>query len=114
MASAKLPATQALHEVWPTVGDTVPFRHRGHSGVPLLSLERPMGQSEHFDEPLIENCPGMHMSHSVDLSTSINRPAEHAAHADNPVTFAYRPTTQSEQTSSEVAPIIKLEVPATH
>jgi hypothetical protein len=73
-----------------------------------------MGQSEHSVDPICENCPGMHASHSVDASEFMNRPAEHAAHSDKPDALAYFPTEQARQTSPDVAPTIELVLPGMH
>jgi hypothetical protein len=56
----------------------------------------------------------VHTSHAVDPCASIKRPAKHAAQADEPDELEYCPTEQAEQTSTEVAPRIELELPGKH
>jgi hypothetical protein len=106
--------THTAHIVFPTIEDTVPCSQSAHAGAPLMSAKRPLGQSKHCEDPEFEDCPGMHISHSVDASVLMNRPAEHAAQADEPDELLYCPTKQSEQTSTDVAPTTELEVPGKH
>jgi hypothetical protein len=53
-------------------------------------------------------------SHAVDPSALMKRPAKHAEQADEPDDLANCPTEQTEQTSTEVAPMIELELPGEH